>query len=106
MTEAHSTLESTLFLLPPDAAELRQRLHGRQDSDDTVPRRLQAAREEIARCDGYDYILVNRDLDGTLEALDIILRAERLRRERPTRPLDGWGAEETTGIPSSTFPSA
>jgi guanylate kinase len=79
----------SVFLLPPSLHALQERLHHRtQDDDQTVTRRLLAAREESAGCDAYDYVLVNVDLDGTLEALDTILRAERLRRARPALPSD------------------
>jgi guanylate kinase len=79
----------SVFLLPPSLSELQKRLRDRtHDDDPTVSRRLVAARQESAGCDSYDYVLVNVDLDETLEALDTILRAERLRRTRPALPSD------------------
>ena len=80
----------SVFLLPPSLQALQQRLRDRtQDHDQTVTRRLVAARQEIAGCDSYDYVLVNCNLDETLESLDTILRAERLRRTRPALLCDG-----------------
>ena len=77
----------SVFLLPPDPDELERRLRGRgRDDEPAIVRRLEAAREEIRGCAMYDYVLVNDDLDVTLDALDAILRAERLRRERPSFP--------------------
>ena len=75
----------SVFLLPPDPDELERRLRGRgRDDEPAIARRLEAAREEMACRAGYDYILVNDSLDVTLQALNTILGAERLRRWRPT----------------------
>jgi guanylate kinase len=61
-------------------AELNRRLSSRNQNDQRViARRMAAVRHEMAGCEVYDYVLVNRDLDVTLEALDRIHRAERLR---------------------------
>jgi guanylate kinase len=77
----------SVFLLPPDPDELERRLRGRgRDDEPAIVRRLEAAREEIRGCSIYNYVLVNDDLDLTLDALDTILRAERLRRDRPVLP--------------------
>jgi guanylate kinase len=79
----------SVFLLPPSQAELERRLRGRdRDDEQAVARRLESAREEIRGCAMYDYVLVNDDLDVTLAALDTILRAARLRRERPSLFID------------------
>jgi guanylate kinase len=76
----------SVFLLPPNQAELERRLRERgRDDEMAIAGRLEAAREEIACCRGYDYILVNDSLDLTQGALHTILRAERLRR----RPASG-----------------
>ena len=50
---------------------------------DQAAKDLEAARQEIARSAEYDYIIVNSDINQTVESLDAILRAERLRRNRP-----------------------
>jgi guanylate kinase len=75
----------SVFLLPPSRREPERRLCGRScDEERSVSRRLAAARGEIARCGEYDYVLVNAGLEGTVERLDAILRAGRLRRQRLT----------------------
>jgi guanylate kinase len=38
--------------------------------------------EEISHWHEYDYIIINRDLDHSIEKLMSILRSERLRKER------------------------
>jgi guanylate kinase len=74
---------ASVFILPPSMSELKTRLERRaEDSAEVIARRLDNAREEIAQWGGYDYVLVNDDLQRTYEELRAILAAERLRRER------------------------
>jgi guanylate kinase len=51
-----------------------------QDTPETIGRRMQKSWDEISHWDGYDYVLVNEDLDTTEERLKTIVSAERLRR--------------------------
>lgn len=72
-----------VFILPPSAAALAARLKQRaQDSDAVVARRMADAASEISHWAEYDYVIVNHELAESLAALQAILRAERLRRER------------------------
>jgi guanylate kinase len=74
---------ASVFILPPSMAELERRLKARaQDSDEVVKKRMAKAQSEISHWQEYDYVLVNQDLDSTLEQIDIILKAERLKRTR------------------------
>ena len=71
----------SIFLLPPSIIELRRRLESRgQDSAETIARRMQKSWDEISHWDGYDFVLVNDDLDATEERLKTIVAATRLRR--------------------------
>ena len=73
----------SVFLLPPSRNELERRLRARaQDSEEVVARRMAKADDEISHWAEYDYVLVNRDLGQTLDQLQTILTAERLRRSR------------------------
>lgn len=73
----------SIFVLPPSIAELRRRLIGRgQDTPDVIARRMQKSWDEISHWDGYDYVLVNDDLDATDARLKTIITAERLRRDQ------------------------
>lgn len=73
----------SIFLLPPSIAELHERLLRRaKDSTEVIDRRMQQSMDEISHWGEYDYVLVNDDLDRTEEALQTIIRAERLRRLR------------------------
>jgi guanylate kinase len=72
-----------VFILPPSATSLEERLRTRaQDSDDVVRRRMSQASAEISHWPEYDYVIVNTDLPRSMEGLTAILAAERLRRER------------------------
>jgi guanylate kinase len=73
----------SVFILPPSMTELERRLRTRaQDSDEVVAGRMSKAAAEISHWDEYDYVLVNHDFEQTLEKIDTILRAERLKRQR------------------------
>ncbi len=73
----------SIFILPPSMAELEARLHKRaQDDDETVLRRMTKASSEISHWDEYDYVIVNKDFDHSLEKLQSILDAERCKRIR------------------------
>jgi guanylate kinase len=74
-----------VFILPPSMAELDRRLRDRgTDSADVVDRRMARAHSEIAHWDGYDYVLVNDDVEACFENVRTILHAERLKRSRQT----------------------
>jgi len=73
----------SIFLLPPSIPELKRRLVARgQDGAEVIAQRMQKSWDEISHWDGYDYVLVNDDLDATFEKLTKIVTAERLRREQ------------------------
>ena len=73
----------SIFILPPSIAELRRRLVMRgQDEEDVIAKRMKRSWDEISHWDGYDYVLINDDLDATEERLRSIVTAERLRRTR------------------------
>ena len=73
----------TVFILPPSKAELERRLLTRaQDTEEVVAMRMSKASDEMSHYPEYDYIVVNHNLDSSVEAIRNILNAERLRRER------------------------
>lgn len=73
----------TIFILPPSIKELRKRLERRaQDSKGTIEKRLKNARIEMDHFAEYDYVLVNRDLEESVQKVRTILAAARLERER------------------------
>jgi len=75
----------SVYLLPPSITELEQRLRSRgTDSEAVIAGRMARARAEISHWEGYDYVVVNRDVDACFAQVRTILAAERLRRERQT----------------------
>ena len=73
----------SIFILPPSMEELERRLRARaQDSDEVVRLRMLKATAEISHWSEYDYVLVNQDVDETLDRIEHILIAERLKRKR------------------------
>ena len=71
----------SVFILPPskDALETRMRNRG-QDSEETIARRLAAAREEMSHFDEFDYVIVNENFDAAAAELRAIFVAQRLKR--------------------------
>ena len=73
----------TIFILPPSRDELANRLRNRSSDVDKVrERRLRDAGREVLNYEQYDYILINDQLDESLEQLRGILLAERCRQHR------------------------
>lgn len=73
----------TIFILAPSRAILEQRLRARsEDSEAVIERRLRAAAEEIRNYGLYDYVLVNDEVERSVDTLTAIVKAERVRRER------------------------
>lgn len=78
-----------VFLLPPSIGELERRLSSRgTDSADVVADRMARARSEISHWDGYDYVVVNDDIDTCFAKVTGILHSERMRRARQTGLVD------------------
>lgn len=99
-----------VFILPPSLEELERRLRGRgTDSDEVIAARLAKARSEIGQSlpagsfsnevgkeklahakaeishwDGYDYVVVNDDVESCYSVVKQILAAERMKRHRQT----------------------
>jgi guanylate kinase len=74
-----------VFILPPSMAELRTRLERRAtDSPEVIDARMDRAANEVSHWDGYDYVLVNDDVEKCFDCVKTILAAERLKRSRQT----------------------
>jgi guanylate kinase len=73
----------TVFVLPPTMAALEMRLRRRaQDSAEIVQGRMAKSAEVLSHWSEYDYVIVNRELDDSVAAVEAIVIAERLRRTR------------------------
>ncbi|OAG27911.1 guanylate kinase [Thermodesulfatator autotrophicus] len=72
-----------VFVLPPSFEELERRLKKRGTEDQReLEIRLSAAKEEIAKAQAFDYLVVNDVLEDALDKLYSILKAERQRTFR------------------------
>ncbi|TXC71796.1 guanylate kinase [Sphingomonas ginsenosidivorax] len=72
-----------VFIFPPSMEELHRRLTSRgTDSTEVIDARMARAANEVSHWDGYDYVLVNDDVDSCIRGVKTILAAERLKRSR------------------------
>ncbi len=72
-----------VFILPPSTRDLEKRLTTRaQDPPEVVAQRMAKAADEMSRYREYEYIVINRDLTTSVDEVQAILIAERLRLER------------------------
>jgi guanylate kinase len=71
---------TTVFVMPPSFQVLEQRLRGRcKDSEAAIVRRLEVARQEVAAYTEYEFVVINDELEATVERLRAIMLAERSR---------------------------
>jgi guanylate kinase len=74
----------SIFILPPTRKELERRLRRRSQaegmlSEEVIQRRLVTAAKEIENYRNYDYILINDQLEQSIDELKAIVLAERVR---------------------------
>ncbi|MBO4637020.1 MAG: guanylate kinase [Clostridiales bacterium] len=73
----------TIFLLPPSMEELERRLRSRgTENEETIQRRLLMARGEIGKASGFDYVVVNSDVDEAAKQIIGITEAESIKYSR------------------------
>ena len=69
-----------VFILPPDMEELKRRLIGRgTESMEEIEKRLERAAEEMAFVPEYDYVIVNDEVEKSVDMLHNIVRSEKER---------------------------
>jgi guanylate kinase len=74
-----------VFILPPSMEELGRRLRARgTDETAVVDARMARATSEISHWDGYEYVLINDDIERCFSDVHAILKVERLKRKRQT----------------------
>ena len=75
----------SIYFLPPSIHEWRRRLVGRgTDSKEIINKRMGLILEKMAHWTEYDYVVVNVDVDQTVETVREIISAERMKRVRQT----------------------
>jgi len=73
----------SIFLLPPSPKALKERLLKREGGPlERIKFRLNNAEREIKQAKKYRYIIVNENIDETLEKLKAIIIAEQCRRDK------------------------
>ncbi len=72
-----------IFIVPPNAKELENRLIGRgTEETETIKKRLKRAAEETAFIENYEYIVINDDLEDAVSDIHHIIQAASHKRER------------------------
>jgi len=67
----------TIFIMPPSAAVLRQRLERRgTDTPDVIEERITNACQEMAQRSAYQHIIVNDNLEDAVQALVAIISGD------------------------------
>jgi guanylate kinase len=73
----------TIFILPPSAEVLLERLRGRKtESPAQLAARLQSALQELQQVGEYEYVIVNDNLERAVASVESIIDAEVVSRER------------------------
>ena len=83
----------SIFILPPTRQELERRLRRRSQaegkiSEEVIQRRLVTAAQEIEKYGNYDYILVNDQLERSIDELKAIVLAVRVSRSGGPRSAE------------------
>ena len=74
---AHAVL---IFILPPNWAELRQRLTRRgEDGPEVIEKRMQNARAEVDQARHFDFVIINGLFETALFDLKTVVHSQRLR---------------------------
>ncbi|MCR4797683.1 MAG: guanylate kinase [Lachnospiraceae bacterium] len=72
-----------LFVTPPDAKQLKERLVGRgTETKEVIEQRLDLAYQQSFLMDQYDYLVVNDDLDECVERVHETIQNEKFRIHR------------------------
>ncbi|MDB4042522.1 guanylate kinase [Methylophilaceae bacterium] len=73
----------SIFILPPSIIALEERLKKRgQDSEETISKRLSAAKDEMSHLENFDYVTINNDFDCALRELEAIIMSETLKTHK------------------------
>lgn len=78
-----------LFVMPPSAAVLKERLAGRgTETEDVIDFRMKRACEEAEGMDRYDYLVVNDELLPCVEQVHQIIRGEHKKTFRNQKLIE------------------
>lgn len=72
-----------LFVTPPSAKELKERLVGRgTETMDVIESRMKRAAEESEGVEAYDYLIINDDLETCVKEMHQVIQSEHNRVSR------------------------
>ena len=78
----------TIFIIPPSFEILEKRLRGRgTDDNESIIKRLDIAKDELARAVEFDYIVENDVLEEAVEDIITIIKAEKLKTNKMKNKL-------------------
>ncbi len=79
----HGIAQVSIFVMPPSARVLAERLRGRgTDGQDQIRTRLRVAREEVGAFTEYDHVVVNDDVEACADRIRSIVVAGHSRLDR------------------------
>ena len=72
-----------IFILPPSWKEMKRRLESRNtETKEKIMERFQTAYKEVNEVTKYNYVVVNDDLEDSIQKVSSILSAEKCRVDR------------------------
>ncbi len=78
----------TVFVLPPSIKELEVRLRNRrQDSKETISKRISFAKEEIQKSNKFDVLILNNSFKDALNDLKQVVTEQDISEERQEEAL-------------------
>jgi len=81
----------TIFILPLNETILKQRLLARgTDAHEVIVTRLENAKKEIKNIYNYDYLVINDDIDTSVDVVNSILTAEQNKIKRYLDPINDF----------------
>lgn len=79
----------SIFVLPPSLDELKIRLKNRgTDSDEVINRRVKEAENEIALAHNYDYVIINDDIEKSVEQVFKIIELQEMKSQKMKHIID------------------
>ncbi|MBR0423589.1 MAG: guanylate kinase [Clostridia bacterium] len=79
----------SIFVLPPSLDELKIRLKNRgTDSDEVINRRVKEAENEIALAHNYDYVIINDDIEKSVEQEFKIIELQEMKSQKMKHIID------------------
>ncbi|NOZ12619.1 MAG: guanylate kinase [Acidobacteria bacterium] len=83
LMKRQDTPHTSIFIIPPDAAELKRRLENRnREGKKEILNRLKTAGKEIQALASFDYLVVNDGLNQAVDEVKRIILAQRLKINR------------------------